>query len=417
MSLRGSALILATVPLLAPVSAGAQEPVRDSVVLTRQQARARAQESGPRFLAARAMGDAARGAATTDRVYPFNPRAEIKGAETLDPGGYGDYEAVFSQEFEWAGQFLLRRAAGASAIEAAEHTERDALRALVLELDAAFFGVTAARERSQVAEEGAALARTLRDAVRIQFEAGRVSALELNVANIEGGRAEARALAARNELTRMEQTLRDLLGLGAEVSVRTVADDDTPAIDVSNPEALVAAALAHRPDVLAARASERAAEKERALATRTLIPNLDVGAVLDRNTADADATWGLRVALAVPLWNRNQGRRQETRALEQLRTIERQDLELRVRGEVRTALQAYRTATEELDLLAANVLQPTRENRTLLRRAFEAGQIDLPTALLLQTQQISAEMSYWETWLRQRIALAELEAALGETSG
>ena len=187
-------------------------------------------ESGPRFLAAKAIGNAARGAAKTQRVYPFNPQAEIKGVEALDPGGYGNYEAVFSQEVEWAGQFLIRRAAGASAEEAALQTEQDALRGLILEVDAAFFLLSASEEQWRVAEEGAGLARTLREAVLTQYEAGQVSALELNLASIEGGRAEALALAARNDLARARQQLRNLLGLPAEtqIGVRPDPGSQTP---------------------------------------------------------------------------------------------------------------------------------------------------------------------------------------------
>ena len=421
MSIQGSAaLVLALGSLLAssafPAHLRAQAGAQRSVLLTRQEARALALESGPRFLAAKAIGNAARGAAKTQRVYPFNPQAEIKGVEALDPGGYGNYEAVFSQEVEWAGQFLIRRAAGASAEEAALQTEQDALRGLILEVDAAFFLLSASEERWRVTEEGAELARTLREAVQTQYDAGQVSALELNLASIEGGRAEALALATRNDLARARQQLRNLLGLTAEtqIGVRPDPGSRTPGFQINDSERLVERALVQRPDILAGLAQEEVARKDRQLASREAIPNLNIGAVLDRDASDAETTYGLRVSLPIPLWNRNQGRREETRAMEDLRSIQRQDLELRVRGEVLTALDEYRTTTEELELLSANVLEPSRETRGLLQQAFEAGQINLPTALLLQTQQIGAELAYWETWLRQRTALAELEAAVGE---
>jgi outer membrane protein TolC len=99
--------------------------------------------------------------------------------------------------------------------------------------------------------------------------------------------------------------------------------------------------------------------------------------------------------------------------MEELRSVQRRERELVVRGEVFTAVEAYRTSTDELELLLATVLEPTRENRSLLQRAYDAGQIDLPTTLLIQTQQVDAEMAYWETWLRQRLALAELDAVVG----
>ena len=82
MSFQGSAAtILALVASFLCLVPGAHLAAQDAVLLTREEARALALESGPRFLAAAAMGEAARGVARTARVYPFNPRAEIKGVE------------------------------------------------------------------------------------------------------------------------------------------------------------------------------------------------------------------------------------------------------------------------------------------------------------------------------------------------
>ena len=390
---------------------------QDSILLTRQEARALALESGPRFLAVRATGEAARGAARMDRTYPFNPTAEIKGVEAVDPGGWGDYEAVLSQEIEWAGQWLVRRKAGTQAQEAAVFDEGEGLRALLLELDRAFFQLRATEERARVSQEGAELARSLREAVQAQLREGQISALEMNLANIEAGRAEAKALASRNELRRAQMELRALLGLPPTAEIRTRESPDNPLFDPSDPEALAESALAQRPDVQAARAREEEARTRRKLASLDAIPSVDLGAVAKRGAADSDPTYGLRISLAVPLWNRGQGKREESRALEELRQAELRDLELRVQGEVMTALEAYQTATEELEIFTASVLLPARENRALLQSAYEAGRFDLPTVLLLQTQLVDSEIEYWGSWYRQREAMAWAEAAIGGIPG
>ena len=168
-----------------------------------------------------------------------------------------------------------------------------------------------------------------------------------------------------------------------------------------------------RPDLRAARAREEEATSRRRLAAREALPNLELGAVADRGGPDADRTLGIRVALPIPLWNRNQGQREEARGLEAARRAEREDLELRVRGQVLSTLEAYRTATEELEIFSTTVLEPALQNQELLRTAYQAGRLDLPTTLLLQAQLLDAELSYWEAWLRQREALAELDAAVG----
>lgn len=397
---------------------------QDSFLLTREETRALALRSAPGALAARARGEAARGVARTDRVYPFNPTVEWKGVEVLDPGGREHYEAILSQQIEWAGQWWVRRAAGAQAVDAASLDEADALRILVRDVDLAFFRLQAAQERHRVAADGAELARSLREAVQSQLREGQVSSLEMNLASIEAGRAQARALAARNELIWAQQAFREVLGLDPSATVAARADSPTAgesgpigslpsSLGPATAEDLLQQALSLRPDLLAARAREEEAISRRRLATMEAIPNVSLGAVADRGGVDADRTLGIRVSLPIPIWNRNQGQREQARGEETLRKVERGDLELRVRGEVLAALEAYRTATEELDLFTTTVLGPARENHQLLRTAYQAGRLDLPTVLLLQTQQIEAEMAYWESWLRQREALARLETATG----
>ena len=425
MSVRRFAFaLLASLPLGLPAGSPLPASAQDSFLLTRQEARGLVLRSAPGALATRARGEAARGASHTDRVYPFNPTMEWKGVEVLDPGGRENYEAVFSQEIEWAGQWWVRRAAGAMAMDAASLEEEDALRLLLLDVDLAFFRLQAAQERERVARGGAELAQNLREAVGSQLREGQVSSLEMNLASIEAGRSQARALAARNELTRARQAFREVLGLDPDAAVAARSDPPRvgdggpvgslqPFFDLSATDTLVAQALAQRPDLLAARAREEEATSRRKLAAMEAIPNVNLGAVADRGGADADRTLGIRVSLPIPIWNRNQGKREQTRGEETLRQVERRDLELRVRGEVLTALEAFRTATEELDLFTDTVLEPARENHGLLSTAYQAGRLDLPTTLLLRSQLVDAELSYWDAWQRQREALAEMEAVAG----
>ncbi|MCJ7630687.1 MAG: TolC family protein, partial [Longimicrobiales bacterium] len=387
---------------------------QDSIHLTRQEARALALESGPRFLAAKATGEARRGVSRADQIYPFNPALEWKAVGAMDPGGTDDYEAVFSQELEWAGQWLVRRSAAGKGIEAAFQDEADAFRSLLLEVDVAFYGLSAATERARACDDGAELARSLRESVQAQLREGQVSTLEMNLASIEAARAEAQALAAQNDLALARQAFRDLLGLSPGKLVEAAEGPaEAFSIDVSDPAALVHAALSRRPDLQAARARGEEAKKKKLLASLDAIPNVDVGAVFDRAGQDQERTLGLRISLPLPLWNRNQGRREQAGAEERLRQAELREAELRVEGEVRTSMERYRLATQELELFTAGVLQPARENRGLLQQAFEAGRYDLPTTLLLQTQLIGAELAYWDAWERHRTAAAELEAALG----
>ena len=63
------------------------------------------------------------------------------------------------------------------------------------------------------------------------------------------------------------------------------------------------------------------------------------------------------------------------------------------------------------------VLGPVESNRQLLERARASGQLDLPTALLLQSQLWEAELAYWNVWLAEQSARVALNAAVGDFRG
>ncbi len=304
-------------------------------------------ESGPRFLAARATGEAAAGRRPNGPDLPLQPHRGVEGGRRRwIPEERTTMRPSSPRRLEWAGQWLVRRSAAGKGIEAASLDEADALRSLLLERGRRVLSDSSPpRNGHRTTDEGAELARGLRESVQAQLREGQVSTLEMNLASIDAARAEAQALAARNDLARARQAFRDLLGLNAGYAggCRRRLWPRTVSIDVSDPAALVQAALSRRPDLQAARARGEEAKKKKLLASLDAIPNVDVGAVFDRAGQDQERTLGLRISLPLPLWNRNQGRREQAGAEERLRQAERRDVELRVEGEVRTSLESYRT--------------------------------------------------------------------------
>ena len=63
-------------------------------------------------------------------------------------------------------------------------------------------------------------------------------------------------------------------------------------------------------------------------------------------------------------------------------------------------------------MLERTVLGPARDNRRLLEAAYREGKVGLPVLLLIRNQVIDAEQDYWTAWLAERVAEADLRAAL-----
>ena len=415
-------------------ASAAEPPAGDTSTLTLSDAEERALTSNPALRAERRRRRIAEGELRQAEVYRYNPAVEFE-AETLDPAAGSDvfsrYEAVVAQELEWAGQWGLRQDAAAYRLDQASARVSDAERLTLRDVREAFYSAVAAQRRAEVAAEIADLTRRLGDAARMELEEGEATLLDANLAEMEAGRGRARMLSADRRRESAYLELKRVTGLRPETPIRVAFDAGAsdPGARPSNPadsgslpdpaalsvDSLVVVALDRRPDLRGADAAVgRAREMER-LSRREAIPNLRLLAPIRRRGAGAETDIGIGVGLSVPLWNRNQGTT-DAREATLLRSRYRQEaVTLRVRIEVRDALQAYRRASEEREALEASVLGPADTNLDLLEESYRAGKIDLTTLLLLQNQLLEARLEYWDAWLAQRRALARLRAAVGES--
>ena len=418
-------------------------PAVDTLRLSLPQAEGIALERNPFIRAARRNEGIARGQRRQAGIYRFNPRVEFESERIDPPSGASPldrYEAVLAQEIEWAGQRGLREDAAEHGLTRARASVADAERRTLLDVREAYQAAAAADRKLAVTREIAELNRRLRDAVAEQLAEGEVSALDANLARIEHGRARGRVLTAQRERESALLSLTRVLGLDPD-TVMAVAEPGTAeeasrsddgnsgregesgVVSAAGPlpdpsalelDSLERAALQRRPDLLASEAAIDQADARERLARREAIPNLRLLAPVRQGGAGGDPEIGLGVGLSVPLWNRNQGTA-DAREAALLQSRERRaGVALQVRTEVRDALQSYRSATEEARALRTSVLEPARQNQSLLEEAYRAGKIDLPTLLLLRNQLLDAELTYWDAWLARRQAYARLRAAVGE---
>ncbi|MDZ7779588.1 MAG: TolC family protein [Gemmatimonadota bacterium] len=173
-------ILLSVVSGLIPMVGWAQEPTggaptTDTVTLTLQDAERLALERNLLLGVARREEDIALGERRQAGVYRFNPEVEFE-AERLDvPGGQSPldrYEAVVTQELEWAGQWGLRKDAANHDLRQARASVQNAERRTLLDVREAFHEAAAAQRKVAVAEEMAELNERLRNAVTTQRAEG-----------------------------------------------------------------------------------------------------------------------------------------------------------------------------------------------------------------------------------------------------
>jgi len=398
--------------------ARAQDPVpraaapADTVTFTLAEARRLAVARNPEFLAEAGETDIARAQLRQARLPAFNPEAELRLPGAATGAGASEYELSLTQEVEVAGQRGLRTRAARIGVGRAELVVRDAARLAVADATTAYYETLAAGRRLALAEDALALNERLLSAVRTQTREGEISALDSDLAEIDYGRARARVLAARRGLAGAELELRRLTGLSGTGPLH-LADDlpIAPAAAALSSDSLLSTALARRPDLAAGAAAVEESRALAVLARREALPNLRLGAVAERDQEGGDPRVGVGVGMTLPLLNRNQGRIAEQHLRTAQAALRLEAVEANVRTQVAAAFGAYVSATEEATVYETAVLQPARQSRDRLETAYREGKIGLTTLLLVRNQLVDAETGYWDAWLVQRRALAELEAA------
>lgn len=414
------AVVVTGSPAMAQVTAGAGPG--DTLTLSITDVQRLAIRQNPSFLARRQETAIAEGALRQARAYQFNPELALQSVGGSVGGSNRPFELVLTEEVEWAGQRGLRIGAARMGHSRASAEVQDAGRLTLAAASAGFYRALAAERRLSVARDALVLTDRLIAAVRTQLAEGEVSTLEANLAEIEAGRARGRVLTARREETSASLELKQILGLMPDRPIRLAADaggvpialgDEPIPPPVLDEDAMVALALARRPDLMAIVAAVGEFEALTALARRSAFPNLRLGAAMERGELDGSPRIGPAIGLSLPLFNRNQGLVDQRLALTAQARLDQRATALRIRADVVEAVRAYRTASEEAALYESSVVRPARANIALLEIAYREGKIDLPTLLLLRNQLLDAEFGYWDAWLAQREALVRLEAATG----
>lgn len=413
--------MLAAHPLFAQTRA-------DTIRLSLAEARTLALEANPDLAAARHSTAIARGVLRQAGVFRFNPSADVLGTTNGN-----EVEAGISQEIEVFGQRGVRLSVGRAGVEGAMARVANTARITIGEVERTFYRLVSAAERTELARDVLALNERLADVAQRQLAEGEISRLDLNLAVVELGRARARALATRREREQAAIELGRLVGAPLGTPILASVDSaelrtgrDSTHISVwrmetrqdtaraAETEQLTALALARRPDLAERAAVIRRANAELSLAGREALPNPIVRGVFEMPTDGGSTTFRPGVGMSLPFLNRNQGERQALRAALRQAELEHTSLARRVGAEVAAAVATYHSAVSEVEVLAATVLAPARQNRQLAEIAYREGEIGLPVLLIIQNQAIDAELDYWATWLAAREALATLAEATGE---
>ncbi len=348
--------------------------------LTLEQAVTRAMTAGPAAQASSATRQIVVGRARNDAQWA-NPTFELRRENLGSSLPYDDF-ATFTLPVSVTG----RRMALRSALGAAR--ERGVADSLFVQREA---GYGAAQDwwtlwaAASTAEFAAAQAARFAELARfdsLRAAEGAIAEAAALRTRLEAERASYHAVQAIAAAGRARAALAARIGLDDPRHLRLAAAPtlDAPELRITAEEA-IAEALARRPDVLAAQAAVREAERRRAAESRGSVADVGVTAGYKGTSGIATSVVGLFVT--PPLLNANGGNRERATGEWLLADAERRALEIRVRGEVQAAYDAVRAmdamavradaaSAARADEIAAAAEAAYREGHATLTETLEA---------------------------------------------
>jgi len=382
--------------------------------LTLADALAAAHVESPALAAARADVEAARGRRAQVGVpLVANPVLTLDGAHhAVGPDAYFDRDVMLGQEFEIGGQRGLRIAAADHDVQSAELKLADRRRTLDADVWKAWVELVAADRRRAVALEEQRLTARLAEIARQRARTGDASGLDVTLATVESGRA-AQALAdADTQRDKAAQALADAIGGPGGTAVAALDDAHVPPAPAPA-DALVARALATRPDLLAAREERARLDGEADVSYREgVVPNVVLRGFYRRELAN-ERTAGGEVELPLPTWNRQEGTTAALRAQALGAGAEVTRLGRSIPREVETARTRLVTARATWQRLSSETLPAAAQALELLQRGYAAGYLALPDVLVQQQRLLDTRRDAIGAWTELREAEADLAAAVG----
>jgi len=379
---------------------------------------AHADEHAPRMLVARAeleRGQAAVEGASV--VLPRNLRAGAAAGPRIAEGARAvDFTVWLAQPIEIAGERKQRRQVAAKFQELTNNELQETQWLVHREVHAAFHAALVARERWYIVKKLLVSTEELLSVAERRLRAGDISPLQVRLAEGELAQARQTALKTERGYRSAQLELAEVSGWPPDPLPEPVGDLDEPR-RVPAVKDLLRLALRRHPGIAARATAVEEAEARVRLENREAWPEPSLGVTYTRealpNIRIHEHIIQGTIALPIPFSQRNQQGRAHARADLAVRQAEQRAFGQALQARLTRAAMAVDADGNRIAAYGSEILPAFEGNLSLLRRAFELGEVDLLQVLvarerLLRIQQdaLTAHQDYYRD-------VAALEAEVG----
>jgi cobalt-zinc-cadmium efflux system outer membrane protein len=357
--------------------------------------------------------------------------AHAASGHPLGTQGEEEYTVGYFHPIETGGKRSKRMLVAEQAVALAEADLSERTRQLVYDIKARYIEAAASQRRVDAIERIIQVNQEAYRLVDARVQRDDAAPLERQLLLVESNRTEAQRAVAGGQLQAARGELRRTMGISAEADV-TVTTVSNPATAVATARAgLQQRALESRPDLRAARTLASQSAAELALAEAQGSPDLTLSAQYARRYAqfedpirttnsgsalllkDRDNILSAGVSIPLQSRKRNAGNMEAAMARQSAAKLRVEQLEITIPIEVRTAWERYEAAKNAIAILSQGVLEESQKNLSVIRQAYNLGQLRLLDVLNEQRRLLETQLTYIDAEAELARSRAELERAVG----
>jgi cobalt-zinc-cadmium efflux system outer membrane protein len=265
----------------------------------------------------------------------------------------------------------------------------------------------------RVAAELLAFNRRLVEVLRRQMEANQATAADVLVAEVESQSTAEQFQAARREAMATTTKLRQQIGVPEYAALAEAGGDLVlPQFDLAaGEEALIASALACRPEIQSAAAQVAGSRAAVSLAQADRIPIFSIGPAYEKDESGS-CFYGMTVTTPVPILNSGRRLVAQREAEHSRDHVGLDQAQRRTITEVRAAVAQWKVAQDSVAQTIQR-LTPIQAQMARMERLYQAGQTDLLRLLLVRQRAMEAENARLDALWQSTQAYADLLAAVG----
>jgi outer membrane protein TolC len=302
-------------------------------------------------------------------------------------------------------------------VKANEQSVQDARDAIVLATGGAYLQTIAAKARVEAAKAQLETAKAFYQQTLQRRQAGIMAQIDVNRSLVQERTQEQRIATLENDLARQKINLARIAGLPANDNydiADTVVYSAPPALTV---EDALKQSLEARPDLKAAEAQVRAAERARVAARAERLPSValsaDIGEIGQRFN-EGKSTYTVVGSVRIPIWQGGKaaGDIEQSEAVVDQRRAELTDVRGRIESDIRNAFLDLQAATSQMDLAHSNE-EVARETLRLTKEKFDAGVSESLEVTQAEDAVASAVLDQITALFQHNLAKLSLARALG----